>query len=85
MTDRNLGGPHVLWGIEDLRPPNFTEGAGQNRSHDEEEREIRESLLRHAHAPQGGGGGGGASLSFWDKYLELQVSEFTRLNHMTVT
>ena len=75
VTDRNLGGPNVLWGIDDLRPPNFTQGAGQNQSRDEEEREIRESLLRHARAPQGGGEGGGAGLSFWEKYFELQVSE----------
>ncbi len=60
---------HVLWGIEDLRPPNVSH-TPHNWTLEEEE--IRESLVRHA-SPEGGDGGG-AKLSFWEKYVELQVS-----------
>jgi hypothetical protein len=71
VTDRVLQGTNVLWGIEDLRPPNLTL-SGHNKS--SEEREIQESLFRQS--SQVGGDGGEARLSFWEKYFELQVSNW---------
>lgn len=72
VTDRVLQGSQVIWGIEDLSPPNITAGV-RNQSREEEEQEIRESLSRRVHLAQGGGDGGGAILSFWEKYFEIQV------------
>lgn len=72
VTDRMLQDPQVMWGVEDLSPPNVTQ-APRNQTREEEEEEIRKSLSRRVHHSQVGGDGGGATLSFWEKYLELQV------------
>lgn len=57
--------------MEDLTLPNVTHG---NRTREEEDQEIRESLSRRLHTSRGDEDVGGATLTFWDKYFELQVS-----------
>ncbi len=76
VTDRAVEGPRVIWGVEDLNPPdpNITLLRG-NLSREREEQEIRESLAQHFLSQEGvaNGEGAGAQLSFWDKYFEIQV------------
>ena len=56
-----------------MSPPNIT---GNHSNREAEEREIKESLSRRVHMSEEEGGGGGGTLSFWQKYLELQVREW---------
>ena len=75
VTDRVIQGTHVVWGMEELRLPNASEGAGPpGRDREEEERQIRKNLSKRlSHTHHQDQEEGGATLSFWEKYMELQV------------